>query len=72
MIDQSCDGLVAKPDGDQVADTFENGAKQYSFDGDWKKAKLSEDQYMKAFSEADERYARILGLLAEKAKTAGS
>jgi hypothetical protein len=72
IIDQSCDGLIAKPDGDQVADSFENGAKQYSFDGDWKKAKLSEEQYMKAFSEADERYARILNLLAEKAKTGGS
>lgn len=68
IIDQSCDGLVAKPDGDQAADTFENGDSQLSFDGDWKKAKLSEDAYMKAFADADDRYAKILGLLASQAK----
>ena len=72
VIDHACDGLVAKPDGDQVADSYENGAQQYAFDGDWRKAKLSEDAYMKAFSAADERYARILQLLAAQAKTSGS
>ena len=70
IIDQSCDGLVARPDGDQAADTFENGSSQLAFDGDWRKAKLSEDEYMKAFSEADQRYARILSLLAAQAKGA--
>jgi hypothetical protein len=68
IIDQSCDGLVAKPDGDQAADTYENGASQLAFDGEWRKAKLSEDAYMKAFSDADERYAKILGLLTAQAK----
>jgi hypothetical protein len=72
IIDQSCNGLIAKPDGDQVADSYEHGAKSYAFDGDWKKAKLSEDAYMKAFSDADERYARILNLLIAQAKTSGS
>jgi hypothetical protein len=67
IIDQSCDGLVAKPD-DEAADTFENGDSQLSFDGDWKKAKLSEEAYMKAFADADDRYAKILGLLASQAK----
>jgi hypothetical protein len=72
IIDQSCDGLIAKPDNGQVADSFEHGSKQYAFDGDWKKAKISEDAYMKAFSDADERYARILALLTAQAKTSGS
>ena len=72
IIDQSCNGLIAKPNGDQVADSYEHGAKAYAFDGDWKKAKLSEDAYMKAFSDADERYARILNLLIAQAKTSGS
>jgi hypothetical protein len=71
IIDQSCDGLVAKPDGDQAADTYENGKNQLAFDGDWRKAKLSEEAYMKAFSDADQRYARILALLTAQAK-AGS
>ena len=72
IIDQSCNGLVAKPNGDQVADSFEHGAKSYAFDGDWKKAKLSEDAYLKAFLDADERYTRILNLLIAQAKTSGS
>lgn len=68
IIDQRCDGLVARPDGDQVADTYENGSSQLLFDGEWRRAKLSEDEYMKAFSEADARYARILSLLTAQAK----
>ena len=39
------------------------------FDGDWKKAKLSEEDYLKAFTEADERYTKMLSLLAAQAKT---
>jgi hypothetical protein len=72
IIDQSCDGLVAKPQGDNAADMFEHGTKNISFDGDWKKAKISEDAYLKAFSEADERYAKILALLIAQAKASGS
>jgi hypothetical protein len=62
-IDQGIDGLVFDPDGDQAADTWENGSKQIAFDGEWRKAKMSEEEYTKAFTEADERYARILELL---------
>jgi hypothetical protein len=72
IIDQSCNGLMAKPNGDAAADSFEHGNKSYAFDGDWKKAKMSEDVYMKAFSDADQRYARILNLLTAQAKTSGS
>jgi len=72
IIDQSCDGLVARPGGDRVADTFEHGSSQVAFDGDWRKAKMSEADYMKAFQDADERYAKILGLLTAQAKSAGS
>jgi hypothetical protein len=67
-IDQGIDGLVFKPDNDQAADTWENGSKQLAFDGEWRKAKMSEEEYEKAFAEADERYARILELLTIQAK----
>ena len=70
-MDQTCDGLVAKP-GDNAADSWEQGTTNTVFDGDWKKAKISEDDYTKAFTGADDRYARILTLLAEQAKKAGS
>ena len=72
VMDQLCDGLVAKPDGSQAPDSWESGPKTTAFDGDWKKAKMSEDEYLKAFSTADEQYARILMVLTESAKKAGS
>lgn len=68
VIDQSCDGLVAKPDDNQVADSYEHGSSSLAFDGDWRKAKISEAEYMKSFSDADERYARILSLLTAQVK----
>ena len=71
VMDQGCDGLVAKP-GDGPADSWEQGNKSITFDGDWKRAKMSEEEYTKSFTAADERYARILTLLAESAKKAGS
>ena len=72
IMDQGCNGLVAKPGGDPP-DSWEQGNKTTtSFDGDWKKAKLSEEEYMKAFAAADERYAKILNLLTAQAKQSGS
>jgi hypothetical protein len=69
VIDAGVDGLASKP-GDNGADSYEQGPKQVQFDGDWKKAKLTEEEYMKAYSEADTRYTRWLGLLQAQA-TAG-
>ena len=71
VMDQTCDGLVAKP-GDSAADSWEQGTTNTVFDGDWKKAKISEDDYTKAFAGADDKYARILTLLTEQARKAGS
>jgi hypothetical protein len=68
VMDQGIDGLVARPDGDAPADTWEAGKTQLVFDGKWKNAKMSEEEYMKAFADADERYARILTLLTSQAK----
>ena len=72
VMDQSCDGLVARPGESQAPDTWEHGAVNVVFDGDWKKAKMSEADYGKAFAAADERYASILALLAAQASNAGS
>jgi hypothetical protein len=71
VMDQTCDGLVAKP-GDGAPDTWEQGTTTTVFDGEWKKAKLSEEDYVKAFTGADDRYARILTLLTEEARKTGS
>src|SRR5829696_7839950 len=71
VMDQACDGLVAKPGGD-AADTWEQGTTNTVFDGDYKKAKVSEEAYGKTFAAADEKYARILGLLTAQASKGGS
>jgi len=68
LIDMNCDGLLSKPEGEGVPDSWEADKVSVSFDGDWKKAKLSEADYMKTYSTADERYARILTLLTAQAK----
>jgi hypothetical protein len=40
------------------------------FNSDWKGQKLSEQEYLKAFGDADERYVKILtALLAQVKKT---
>jgi hypothetical protein len=71
VMDTGCDGLVAKP-GDGAPDTWEQGTTNRIFDGDYKKAKMSEEEYGKAFAAADETYAHILSLLAAQASKGGS
>ncbi len=66
--DQGADGLMAKPSGDNAADSWDEGDKSLSFDGDWKKAKIAEADYTKAFKDADERYAKMLSMLLAQAK----
>ena len=62
VSDLSADGLHPKKDGN-VYDTADVGGKTFNFDGDWKKAKISEDDYTKAFSTTDEQYAQMIQLL---------
>jgi hypothetical protein len=70
LEDPGADGVKAKREENQAFDSYEVAGKRTMFDGDWKKQKLSEQDYMKAFAEADERYARILtALLAQARKT---
>ena len=72
VMDHGADGLTARPVESQGADTWEQGNKTTVFDGDWRSAKMSEQDYFKAFASADERYAQLLGLLAEHAAKGGS
>ena len=72
IMDQAADGLAYKPNDDRPADSWEQASKTTMFDGEWRKAKLSEDDYQKAYGAADARYAQILTLLAEQARKTGS
>jgi hypothetical protein len=65
--DLACDGLHAKRDNAGI-DSYNAGGKQTTFDGDWKKQKMSEQDYMKTFSAADERYAQVLAALIAQLK----
>lgn len=63
IADLGLDGLKAKREENQPFDSVEIGPKRTAFDGDWKRQQLSEQDYMKLFATADERYAQMLTLL---------
>jgi len=68
--DLGADGLKAKREENQPFDTYEQAGKRTVFNSDWKAQKLSEQDYMKAFTGADDQYSRILmALLAQLKKT---
>lgn len=68
--DAGADGIKAKREENQAFDSFEIGGKTTLFDGDFKRQKMSEQDYLKALTAADERYAAILtALLAQLKKT---
>jgi len=66
--DSAADGLKAKSGDGQAADVYEVANKQTVFDGEPKKQKLSEQDYQKAFAEADDKYAQILTALLSQIK----
>lgn len=68
--DLGADGLQPKREENRAFDSIENGGKRTVFDSDWKKQKLSEEDYMKAFAAGDERYSQMLtALLAQLKKS---
>jgi hypothetical protein len=68
IIDFNCNGLLSKTEDNGAPDTWETDKQQLLFDGDWRKAKMSEADYMKTYINADEFYARAIALLAAEAK----
>jgi hypothetical protein len=69
IADGGADGLYARRRQNQL-DTAEVGGKGYSFDGDWRKAKITEQEYTKAFQSSDAAYISMLeALVAEMKKT---
>jgi hypothetical protein len=67
--DTGADGLVAVPGKSLAQDTFGTGPERKVFDGDFadpkkkNQKKISQDEYMKAFTAADEQYTKLLGIL---------
>ena len=54
----------------QPYDTVDSGGKSFAFDGDWGRAKISEQEYAKTFQTSDAEYTRMLeALVAQLKKT---
>ena len=67
--DLGADGLKADHADGAAFDSIDRGGKRTVFDDAWRKEqKLSEEQYAKAFAEADAFYARLLQALINQAK----
>lgn len=63
ITDLGANGLFPRRENDRPFDTVDLMGKSYIFDGDWDRAKMSEDEYRKAFQTSDEEYTKILQAL---------
>jgi len=72
VTDLGADGLRARPEAKGgPADSHDTGSHSFRFDGNWKKDKMSEAAYMKAYAETDAAYARAIEALVAELKKAG-
>lgn len=68
ISDLGANGLQARREDNQPFDTVDMGGKSYAFDGDWGRAKISQDEYTKAFQTTDQEYTRMLEALVAELK----
>lgn len=68
ITDLGADGLKAKREENTAFDAQDAGGKAFQFDGNWRAAKISEEEYMKTFATADDAYARALTVLLAELK----
>jgi hypothetical protein len=68
VSDLGADGLRFRRQNNQPFDTADMPGKSYAFDGDWGRAKISRDEYTKAYQTADEQYSQMLQALIEQLK----
>jgi hypothetical protein len=70
FADFGANGLQSRRRDNQAADTVDVGDRSYAFDGDWGKAKMSEQEYSKIFQTSDAEYVKILEALVTQIKSA--
>ena len=68
VMDSSANGLSARAANGDAPDSWDHDDVTITFDGNWRRQKMSEDEYRKAYADADARYTRMLRLLAAEAK----
>jgi hypothetical protein len=66
--DLKADGLQATRQENDPFDMYEGKGQKLSFDGDWRKAKTTEKEYLDAFAAVDADYAKLLAVLIAQAK----
>jgi hypothetical protein len=63
IMDLGANGLRFRREDNQPFDTADVAGKSVTFDGDWDRAKISEDEYRKTYAATDQRYAEMLQAL---------
>ena len=66
--DLGANGLQFKREKNQPFDSVDAVGKTTAFDGDWRKAKLSEQEYTKIYTAHDEDYSQTLQALLDTLK----
>lgn len=68
IMDLGANGLRFKRENNQPYDTVDRDGRSVAFDGEWGRAKISEDEYRKTFSATDEQYSEMLQSLIAQLK----
>jgi hypothetical protein len=68
ISDLGANGLRARRDDNEPFDTVDVAGKSVSFDGDWGRAKISEDEYRKTFATAEQQYLQMIEVLIAELK----
>jgi len=68
VTDGGADGLRAKREPNQPFDMHDTRSKSIRFDGNWRENRMSEQDYMKVFTQTDEAYVAALQALVNALK----
>jgi hypothetical protein len=68
IMDLGANGLRFKRENNQPYDTVDRDGRSVAFDGEWGRAKISEEEYRKTFSTTDEQYSQMLQSLIAQLK----
>jgi len=68
IMDLGANGLRFRREDNQPFDTADVAGKSITFDGEWGRAKISEDDYRKSYTATDEQYSQMLQALIDALK----
>ena len=63
IMDLGADGLRFKRENNRPFDTVDVAGRSVAFDGDWDRARISEDEYRKTYQTTDDQYSQMLQAL---------